>query len=114
MSWVRPGEALEPPRPGRFAVAKRTHHMPGFRTFTTGNVMKEGISPAQLRAARALVGWSRDDLAAATGTNVRTLARLEAGETEPRTTTLAGIRAALEAQGVEFTNGDAPGVRLRK
>jgi hypothetical protein len=26
---------------------------------------------------------------------------------------LAAIRAALEAAGVEFTNGDAPGVRLR-
>ncbi len=24
------------------------------------------------------------------------------------------VRAALEAAGVEFTNGDAPGVRLRK
>ena len=78
--------------------------------------MKEGISPAQLRAARALIGWSRDNLAAATGTNVRTLARLEAGETEPRTTTLAGIRAALESRGVEFIaeNGGGPGVRLRK
>ena len=27
---------------------------------------------------------------------------------------VADIRAALEAAGVEFTNGDAPGVRLRK
>ena len=30
-----------------------------------------------------------------------------------RARTLAAIRAALEAAGVEFTNGDAPGVRLR-
>ena len=28
--------------------------------------------------------------------------------------TLAAIRTALEAAGVEFTNGDAPGVKLRK
>ena len=27
---------------------------------------------------------------------------------------LAAIRAALVAAGVEFTNGDQPGVRLRK
>jgi hypothetical protein len=27
---------------------------------------------------------------------------------------LAAIRAALEAAGVEFTDGDQPGVRLRK
>ena len=44
----------------------------------------------------------------------RTLLRFEAGEGETRDTTLAAIRAALEAAGVEFTNGDAPGVRLRK
>jgi len=76
--------------------------------------MKEDIRPAQLRAARALVGWSREDLAAATGTTVRTLARLEANETQPRVSTLSRIRSALENAGVEFTNGDAPGVRLRK
>jgi hypothetical protein len=27
---------------------------------------------------------------------------------------VAAVRAALEAAGVEFTNGDQPGVRLRK
>jgi transcriptional regulator with XRE-family HTH domain len=76
--------------------------------------MKEDIIPAQLRAARALVGWSREDLAAATGTTVRTLARWETDETQPRASTLSRIRAALERAGVEFTNGDSPGVRLRK
>jgi transcriptional regulator with XRE-family HTH domain len=78
--------------------------------------MKEDIFPAQLRAARALVGWTREDLAAATGTTVRTLARLEANETRPRVSTSSRIRAALEAAGVEFIaeNGGGPGVRLRK
>jgi hypothetical protein len=32
----------------------------------------------------------------------------------PLPRTLADIRAALEAEGVEFINGDAPGVRLRR
>jgi hypothetical protein len=32
----------------------------------------------------------------------------------PSVDKLATIRAALEAAGVEFTNGDQPGVRLRK
>jgi len=27
---------------------------------------------------------------------------------------IAAVRTTLEAAGVEFTNGDAPGVRLRK
>jgi transcriptional regulator with XRE-family HTH domain len=78
------------------------------------NVMKKDMHPAQLRAARALAGWSREHLAEAAGTTERTIARIEAGETAPRGTTVAAIRAALEAAGVEFTNGDAPGVRLRK
>lgn len=63
-----------------------------------------------------MIGWSREDLAAAAGTTIRTLARLEGGETAPRAGTLAAIRAALEAAGVEFIaeNGGGPGVRLRK
>jgi hypothetical protein len=42
-----------------------------------------------------------------------TIARLERGE-ELRERTVDAIRSALEAAGVEFTNGDQPGVRLRK
>jgi hypothetical protein len=37
----------------------------------------------------------------------------EAGRRTPLAANLAAIRTALEAAGVEFTNGDAPGVRLR-
>jgi predicted transcriptional regulator len=80
------------------------------------DVMKQDISPEQLRAARALVDWSRDDLAAAAGATARTIARLEAAGTEPRAATINAIRGALEAAGVEFIdeNGGGPGVRLRK
>lgn len=78
--------------------------------------MKTDIHPAQLRAARALVGWSRATLAEAAGTTERTLARLEAGENAPRDATASAIRAALEAAGVDFIaeNGGGAGVRLRK
>jgi transcriptional regulator with XRE-family HTH domain len=78
--------------------------------------MKHDISAAQLRAARALIGWSRDDLAAQSGATVRTLARIESDQTAARDRTMAAIRAALEAAGVEFIeeNGGGPGVRLRK
>jgi hypothetical protein len=42
-----------------------------------------------------------------------TIVRLENGrEMKPRT--VDAIRSALEAVGVEFTNGDQPGVRMRK
>jgi hypothetical protein len=33
---------------------------------------------------------------------------------KPIPNNLAAIRSALEAAGIEFTNGDVPGVRLRK
>ena len=78
--------------------------------------MKEDISGAQMRAARALVGWSREDLAERCSVTVRSLARIEAGETVPRTTTVLSIRHALEAAGVDFIpeNGGGAGVRLKR
>lgn len=74
------------------------------------------VSPAQCRAARALIEWTRDDLAAACQTARSTLADFEANKRQPHPRTLAAIRTALEAAGVIFiaSNGDGPGVRLRK
>lgn len=74
--------------------------------------IKVAIIAAQVRAGRALLGWSQDQLVEASGVPKRTLARLELGEGEPQRRTMNAIRAALEAVGVEFTNGDAPGVRI--
>ena len=66
--------------------------------------------PAQIRAARALLDWSRPDLARAAGVAVRTVAGLERGEHAPRAETVAALRSALEAAGVRFTRR---GVELR-
>ncbi len=78
--------------------------------------MKDAITPAQSRAARGLISWSREKLAEVGGVPVRTVADFELGNTSPRGTTVAAIRAALEAAGVEFIaeNGGGPGVRLRR
>lgn len=78
--------------------------------------MKHAISPAQCRAARALIVWSRDRLADASGVPPRTLADFELGNTAPRRTTMDRIRTSLEDAGVEFIaeNGGGAGVRLRK
>ena len=76
--------------------------------------MNCAIVPAQGRAARALVNWSRERLAEASKVPSRTIADFELGNTSPQRRTLAAIRAALEAAGVVFTNGDEPGVKLRK
>lgn len=74
------------------------------------------VSVRQIKAARALLGWSQDDLAARSGVSQPTIKRLEAegGELGGREETGEKMRRALEKAGVEFTNGDAPGVRLRK
>ncbi|MGA7323693.1 MAG: helix-turn-helix transcriptional regulator [Rhodomicrobium sp.] len=69
----------------------------------------------QLRAARALLGWSQSDLAARAGLSRPTVKRAETeGDTPVSDEAKAKMKAALEAAGVEFTNGNAPGVRLRK
>ncbi len=71
---------------------------------------------AQLRAARALLEWSQVTLAARSGVSLPTIKRLEPGN-EPirvRVDVLERLNQALVAAGVEFTNGDQPGVRLKR
>jgi transcriptional regulator with XRE-family HTH domain len=76
------------------------------------------ITIRQVKAARALLGWSQFDLAKAAGISEPTIARLESasGELGGREATIRRICAALEAGGIEFIeeNGGGPGVRLRK
>jgi predicted transcriptional regulator len=72
------------------------------------------ITPAQSRAARGLLDWSQQRLADAAQVGVVTIHQFEGGITEPRKATLAAIIRAFEAAGVAFTNGDEPGVKLRK
>ena len=72
------------------------------------------LTSAQCRAARGLIDWSQQQLADAAGVGIVTVRQFEAGKGKPRRATLAVIKQALEAAGVEFTNGDRPGLRLRK
>ena len=72
------------------------------------------LTSAQCRAARGLLDWSQQRLADAAGVGVVTVRQFEAGKGEPRRATLTVIEQALKAAGVEFTNGDRPGVRLRR
>lgn len=70
----------------------------------------------QIRAARALLKWSGRRLSESSGVSYPTIQRLESrdGPIGGLAETGSKIRAALESAGVEFTNGEAPGVRLRK
>ena len=71
---------------------------------------------AQIRAARALLRWSAEDLSRESSVSLRTIQRAELADRET-SLTLANnlaVRRALEAAGVEFTNGDQPGVKLAR
>ncbi|MBP0447735.1 helix-turn-helix domain-containing protein [Roseomonas sp. SSH11] len=66
-------------------------------------------TPAQLRAARGLLGWSQADLAEASGVSLRTVKVLEsAPDLDPvpgRAGTVAALVDALHAAGVGFIAG---------
>lgn len=71
------------------------------------------INAQQLRSARAYLDVSRNEVAAATGVGVQTLADLENGKTDsPRISTLETLRLYYETKGVEFTEDG--GIRPRK
>ena len=71
---------------------------------------------AQLKAARALARLEQAELAKEAGVSAFTIRTLEnsEGPLNARTRTLRALEEALARAGVEFTNGDAPGVKLRK
>jgi transcriptional regulator with XRE-family HTH domain len=72
------------------------------------------FTPAQCRAARALLNWSQATLAETSKVATKTVADFEREVRTPYDRTIADIRRALEAAGVEFTNGGQPGVRLKR
>lgn len=69
--------------------------------------------PAQCRAARALLDWSQQQLAVAAKIGNATIRNFEGGKSTPQNATLDVLQRALELAGVEFTNGDEPGVKLK-
>ena len=75
------------------------------------------LTSSQIRAARALLGWSGTDLAEKSGVGITTLRRyeLQKGIPSANTSVLLTLKNTLENAGIEFT-GDPlvnPGVTLR-
>jgi transcriptional regulator with XRE-family HTH domain len=74
------------------------------------------IEAAQVRAARALIGWSQTKLADVAGLPISTVERFETGARDSvPAQAVARMGAALESAGVAFIakNGGGAGVRLR-
>ena len=63
--------------------------------------------------ARAAVKMSVREVAELAKVSPSTITRLEAG-LDVRNSTMEAISRAFEAVGVEFTNGDRPGVSLKR
>lgn len=60
------------------------------------------ISPAECRAARALIRWSQSDLGKAAFTATSTVADFEREARDPILSNLRGMRRALEKEGIRF------------
>ncbi|MBL8570206.1 MAG: helix-turn-helix transcriptional regulator [Phreatobacter sp.] len=71
------------------------------------------ISPSQCRAARGLVDMDQAALAKAANVSRNTIVDFEKARRTPNPNNLLAIQSALEAAGVEFTNGGQPGVRTK-
>jgi DNA-binding XRE family transcriptional regulator len=85
---------------------------------TTSEKKIKPLASSQIRAARAILRWTVDDLAreAALGRNTILRAELAENQTSLTVANDLTLRRALEGAGVEFIdeNGGGPGVRLRK
>jgi transcriptional regulator with XRE-family HTH domain len=61
-----------------------------------------------------LLDWSQAELAARSNLSESTIRDFEKGRRIPSVNSLAAVWRALEAAGVEFIDGDQPGVRLSR
>lgn len=69
------------------------------------------IDAAQIRAARALLRWSQEDLAKTSGVSLQTIKNTENGRSVPHHSSIAAIQECFEMAGVEFL--DRSGTRMR-
>jgi transcriptional regulator with XRE-family HTH domain len=69
------------------------------------------LESAQIRAARALLGWRQEDLSSASGVGTATIQRIEKSN-RPITgyvSTLVRIQEAFEQAGIQFIDEDETG-----
>lgn len=72
------------------------------------------ITGRQIQAARALLGWSQQELADEAKISRNALQRMENGRVAPLATTLEAVWRTLERAGIEFlSDSTSEGVRLR-
>lgn len=62
------------------------------------------IAPEQMRAARGLLGWSRNELAQKAGTSAETIKNIEHRVYSPKKETLAAIVETFLQNGIQFVH----------
>lgn len=74
------------------------------------------VSPRQIRAARALLGWTQQTLADRALVAINTVRAIEADEPYPKPMTIEAVQKAVEKAGIVFLPSDTmgEGVRLAK
>lgn len=71
------------------------------------------ITARQIRAARALLGWSQQELADKAVVSLNAVTRLEKEQVDSRISTVNAVHRALLKAGVEFIPADAKGEGVR-
>ena len=73
------------------------------------------ITSAQMRAARAMLDWSREQLSKEAGVGISALMRLESAEGVPsgNIKTFESVQRAFEKAGVEFIGSPEEGAGVR-
>ena len=69
-------------------------------------IIDDRLSLAQIRAARALLAWSQQDLAREAHVAVSTVADFERGHRTPVANNADAMRGALESAGISFLPGE--------
>lgn len=77
-------------------------------------MVNELLTPAQARAARAWLNWSKQELAERAGVSAKTITRFERGQSLPHPSTLTKFRAAFQDAGIcfQFEGTAAKGIRI--
>lgn len=63
------------------------------------------LTAKQIKAARALAGWTQGDLAKEAGVAAITIMTIEQGKSDPRQSTLGKIESAFDRVGIQFVKG---------
>jgi predicted transcriptional regulator len=71
------------------------------------------ITARQIRAARALLGWSQQQLADKAIVSLNAVTRIERGKVDSRLSTLKAIEKALIKAGIEFIPAGEKGEGVR-